>query len=296
MSQGATPPDFVDMFWSILDERDAIGDPLLAEIVTGEVLATLGEADTFDDADGPTVALTAMDASSVGRIDVRTLVAYRCLATATNGPGQTHARRRAAAIEKEVGRVPSWVRDLGTATPQRAEVMEDPLGDGLTVHVEFTYPSGDQHCLGVYIDTNLGGLVKDTLIGPSLDELHRIVGQQPEIGLTLRPIDLDEARARIEEGYRILDMTLEPPVDESVWHLRPLVQARLPGLPAGGSATELEEVPQEDRERLVDDFVASTEAIGSITSHGQEDVRSIAELLVDHASDYAGAIPFVAAR
>jgi hypothetical protein len=63
---------------------------------------------------------------------------------------------------------PVWVRGLGSAEPVAAALMhEETFDDGLSVLVEFAAPNLETHTLGIYIDHNLGGLVKDVfLAGP----------------------------------------------------------------------------------------------------------------------------------
>ena len=282
--------DVVELLWKVLEDQEAVGDPLASELLTGSFVGVLEDADTPDDVDGLTFAAILLEESAADRHDLRTLVAYRCLA-AISDPTEHSFRARADELEPKVGRIPAWVHDLDEAQPSEAELLIDPRGDGTNIYVEYVYPSGDRHSIAVYVDVNMGGLVKDTIVGPHLDEMHEIFASHPEPGMSVEPIDLADARARIEEGYRILDMTLSPPVNEEVWHSRPLIEARLETLPAGGSAPEISEVPTEERARLVEEFLGSTDAAAAIDRHGQEDVRSVAALLVDHASDYVGGDP-----
>jgi len=128
--------------------------------------------------------------------------------------------------------------------------------------VEFAVPGVESHTLVVYIDHNMGGLVKDAFIAGPLqsvrEELERSAPDKDR--LALRELDLAEARARVKDALEILDHTFEPPVDEDVRQLRALMCARIKTLPEGGAGQDEEpEVTPEERERLLADFLDSPE-------------------------------------
>jgi len=163
---------------------------------------------------------------------------------------------------------------------------DDGFDDGLSVMVEFAAPGAEPHTLGIYIDHNLGGLVKDVFVAGPLAEVR----EQFELrtpyhhDLVLRELDLAEARARVEEALEILDHTLEPPVDEDVRPLRAFVKARIRTLPEGGAGREEEpEVTPEEREQLLADFLDSPEGH---SRRGDEGAEDIVELAIDFGADY----------
>ena len=128
--------------------------------------------------------------------------------------------------------------------------------------VEFAEPGGGFHTLSVYIDHNLGGLVKDVLLAERLAELRETMAGAPDADRRRRSASSASARhapASRPRSY-MLDHTLDPPVDEDVHSLRALIDARLRLFPAGFELPDTYvEMPQEERDALLDDFLASPE-------------------------------------
>jgi len=182
---------------------------------------------------------------------------------------------------------PSWGGGLGTAQPVAALLMCDEVfDDGLSVLVEFAMPGGTAHTLGVYIDHNMGGLVKDAFVAGPLAGVRKELGRRGPRGevLVLREIDLAEARARVEDALYMLDHTMDPPVDDDVRPLRALIYARVRALPDGGTgAAEIDEVTIGERARLLADFLASPEGR---RWRGDEDAEDVARLAIDFGADY----------
>lgn len=183
---------------------------------------------------------------------------------------------------------PSWLEGLGQATPVAALLMcdDDGFDDGLSVIVEFATPGAEHHTLGIYIDHNMGGLVKDVFIAGSLssvrEQLERSAPDRDR--LALRELDLAEARARAQDALEIFDHTLAPPVDDDVRSLRAFMYARIGTLPEGGAGPDDEpEVTPDERERLLVDFLDSPEGQ---RWRGNDDARDVVELAIDFGADY----------
>lgn len=181
----------------------------------------------------------------------------------------------------------SWAVGLGAARPLAAMLMcDDGFDDGVSVMVEFAMPGVATHTLGVYIDHNMGGLVKDAFVAGPLAGVCKELRRRAPKGeaVVLREIELAEARARVEDALYMLDHTVDPPVDDDVRSLRALMYARMRALPGGGTgAADLEQVTPEERERLLGDFLASP--------HGQrwrgdEDAEDVAGMAIDFGADY----------
>ena len=177
-----------------------------------------------------------------------------------------YAQRARAAADRLVARGvpgPSWFGELGRSESVAAELMyEEAFDDGVTVFIEFALSRGERHTVGIYIDHNMGGLVKDAFIaGPLIEVCSKLRPRAHNgVGLALRELDLAEARARVEAALYMLDHTYEPAVDEDVRALRALIDARIRLLPEGFELPEdYEEVSVEERERLIADFLASPE-------------------------------------
>src|SRR6185436_19425530 len=123
------------------------------------------------------------------------LGALRALA-ALGAPSATAAADRLAAAGLPD---PAWADDLGQTQPLAAALLDEPaFDDGVSVLLEFAEPGGGFHTLSIYIDHNLGGLVKDVLLAGRLAEVRETMAHAPDAGLVrFRELDLDEARARV---------------------------------------------------------------------------------------------------
>lgn len=175
----------------------------------------------------------------------------------------------------------SAVGALGSARPTAAALLcEDDFDDGVSVVVEFS----GSHTLGVYVDHNLGGLVKDVFVAGPLAEVRAEFERHGEPGIELRTLDLAEARARIEGALYMLDHTLDAPVSEDVHGLRALVEARLRRLPAGFELPDdYREVAPEEREALLAGFLAAPEGR---RWRGDEDAEYAVQVAIDFGADY----------
>jgi hypothetical protein len=183
---------------------------------------------------------------------------------------------------------PSWLEGLGRAKPVAALVMcdDDGFDDGLSVLVEFATTGAERHTLGIYIDHNMGALVKDVFIaGPLSSVREQLERSAPDRDrLALRELDLAEARARARDALEIFDHTLAPPVDDDVRSLRAFMYARIRTLPEGGAGPDEEpEVTPDERERLLIDFFDSPEGR---RWRGDDDARDVIELAIDFGADY----------
>ncbi len=163
------------------------------------------------------------------------LTVLRALAAVGEEVYASPARKAAERLAGSGVTGPPWLESLGRAKPVAALLMceEDGFDDGLSVMVEFAAPHAEPHTLGIYIDHNMGGLVKDVFVaGPLVSVREQFERRGPaQRGLVLRELDLADARARVEEALEILDHTFDPPVNEDVQPLRALMYARIRTLP-----------------------------------------------------------------
>jgi hypothetical protein len=224
---------------------------------------------------------------------IEALGSAEALATlrALSGVGVSTERERARAAAGRLAefgvREPVWASGVGAGRPLAAALQyEEAFDDGASVIVEFDGYGDEPHTLGIYIDHNLGGLVKDVfLAGPLSDVRAKLSVRAPNgVQLAVRDLELAEARARIVAALEVLDHTYDPPVNEDVSRLRPLIDARVDLLPAGFElGDDHEEIPQAERERMLEAFVASP--------HGQrwagdEDAEDVVATAIDFAADY----------
>jgi hypothetical protein len=201
-----------------------------------------------------------------------------------------HARRaRDAGDELAAAGLPEppWAADLGQAQPTAAALMDEmAFDDGLSVMVEFTAPGVEPYTVGIYIDYNLGGLVKDIfLAGPLAEVRSEFERRAPNhVAIAIRDLDLAEARARVDAALYMLDHTYDPPVSEDVRSLRALIDARMRTLPAGFELPDdYVEVTPEERDALLEDFLASPEGQ---RWRGDEDAEDAAQLAIGFGADY----------
>ena len=201
-----------------------------------------------------------------------------------------HARR-AAAVSDQLAATgvpePVWAADLGHARPTAAALMSEvAFDDGVSVMIEFAGPGYEPHTLGIYIDHNLGGLVKDAfLAGPLSDVRAQLERAEPgSVGISIGDLDLAEARARVEAALYMLDHTYDPPVSEDLRPIRALLDARMRRLPDGFELPdEGEEITPEQREALLADFLTSPEGR---RWHGDEDAEEVARMAIDFGAGY----------
>jgi len=202
----------------------------------------------------------------------------------------SHARQaRAAADRLAAGGLaePPWAEEIGRSRPVGALLMyEEAFEDGVSVIVEFAAPGAQPHTLGIYIDHNMGGLVKDVFLAGPLSEVRRKLGRRAPngVGLAVRELDLAEARARVEDALETLDHSYDPPVDRDVRALRALIEARIRLLPERAALpVEWEEFEPVERERLLADFLDSPEGQ---RWRGDEDAEDAVATAIDFGCDY----------
>ena len=133
-------------------------------------------------------------------------------------------------------RLPEWLARLGEAEVYRAQEMVHVLGDGDNVHVAVRFAGGAELTAVVYIDHNMGTLVKDAFVVPeSLAELEAFMRAKVDDPDTVwRDLDLADARVRITEAIERAAMTV-PPFETDTWPVcRPIVEWLTRRMPGGG--------------------------------------------------------------
>ena len=215
--------------------------------------------------------------------------ALRAIGAVCSEPAGPLGRAAAARLAEKGAAEPAWAPALGAATPATAKLMYDEIfDDGVNVLVEFEHPDA-VHVLGVYIDHNLGVMAKDAFLGGTLAEIAEITaGNSSDEPVTLAPLALDEAAARIAAAVGLTDMTLAPPVGEDFWSLRALIDARLAALPDPGEAPDRPDVSIDEREALVQAFRASEDGAQFATDQDALDIVSFA---IDFCGDYVDGRP-----
>ncbi len=182
------------------------------------------------------------------------------MAIRTLVPDELMKHRISRELENRRHPMPDWLigLDRATADPD-VWFLTHVLGDGDDYLVGVTVPTGHSLSALVYIDHNLGTVVKDAFIVPdTLEDLALKVGTtMDDPDQTLTRTDPATARAvietAIEDGAR-----LYPPLTSDSWPMcRPMVEWMLRQLPAGGQAPDRKEWSDEETSAIAADFFAS---------------------------------------
>lgn len=210
-------------------------------------------------------------------------------AIAALGDDEVLARRIGRELADRGHPLPTWLTGLGGARVGRAVVMGHVLDDGDNVMLGVVLPDGSPLSVVVYIDHNMGTLVKDAFVVPEpLDALvaHMArIADDPDTTFTdLPPAD---ARARIEQAIELAEITY-PPFETDTWPAcKPLVQWAARLLPPGGHGYERPEWSQEQRAELMARFLASPYGAGVADA----DSRSMLDSIVWFGADYGPGDP-----
>lgn len=186
-------------------------------------------------------------------------------------------------LHRRTHRLPPWLTSLTPLRVIRVMTTTHPFHDGENVFVEVLTEDGHGFTVVVYVDHNLGTLIKDAFVVPTdIDAVRAILLDKvddPEV--TMSPLDAADARARIEEAAGIASRTF-PPFESETWPLcRPLVEWVTRLLPDGGEGygfTEWDDAARSDFERR---FLASPHAAGL-----DSDQRDLIDPLLWFGCDY----------
>ncbi len=169
-------------------------------------------------------------------------------------------RRIDEALSQRRHPMPAWLEDLpGKRREPEVWTMTDVLRDGDDYFLGIELDGGNGLTCIVYVDHNLGTVVKDAFVVPVsiatvLAKARETIDDAEQ---TLLPFDPATARAVIERAERDGDL-LEPPLESDTWPVcRPLVDWFVRLLPAGGTVPARREWSDDELEDVVDDFVNS---------------------------------------
>ncbi len=187
--------------------------------------------------------------------------------------------------------LPGWLTGLDDARlDSDVWFMTHVLGDGDDYLLGVTLPTGEALSALVYVDHNLGTVVKDAFLVPEpLEDLAIKMGSLiDDVDQSLTRTDPATARAVIEaaidSGSRFF-----PPLTSDSWPMcRPLVEWMVRMLPAGGVAPEWKEWSREETVAVADEFFASP--FGE--AHDDDEHRSLLESVLWFCTDYAPGDPW----
>jgi Domain of unknown function (DUF6398) len=185
--------------------------------------------------------------------------------------------------------LPPWLAQLGETAVYRAVEMVHVLGDGDNLMLGVRLPAGHELSVVVYIDHNMGTVVKDAFAVPDLiaDLIDFMRARTDDPDLTWRDLDLADARARITEAVATGAMTF-PPFETDTWPAcRPIVEWILRLLPGGGAGYRRPDWSEAATRSLAERFFASPFAVGA----DDPDHRGLLDSILWFGTDYGPGDP-----
>jgi hypothetical protein len=167
-----------------------------------------------------------------------------------------------ARIRRELSTRPTpetaWLARLSTPTVTRVVRMSHELGDGDDIMIAARLADGRELTCVVYIDHNVGTLVKDAFVlSASAAEVMSRSQQVAEDGTRWDDMTLADARAWVDEGIQRAAMRI-PPFESDTWPgCRALVEWVIRTLPTGGVGYQCPEWSSGRTKRLARRFFAS---------------------------------------
>jgi hypothetical protein len=186
--------------------------------------------------------------------------------------------------------LPEWLSGLDRARldPQ-VWLMTHVLGDGDNYLLGVTLRSGHSVSAVVYVDHNLGTVVKDAFVVPqALSHLTDVMSStviDPDQSISL--VDAATARAAIEEAIET-GARLYPPLESDSWPMcRPMVEWMVRMLPGGAAPPARADWAEADVRALADRFFDSTYAAGL----DGPDLRGLLDSVLWFGTDYGPGDP-----
>jgi Domain of unknown function (DUF6398) len=157
-------------------------------------------------------------------------------ALAELGPDELIRARARRALTTRADPLPDWLARLGEASVYHAVESTHVLGDGDNVLLGVRLP-GHELTAVIYIDHNLGTVVKDAFPAPSpiSDVVGRLQEASDDPDISYRDLGLADARARVAQAIE-MGVVMFPPFETETWPAsRPLTEWVLRLLPEGGT-------------------------------------------------------------
>jgi len=184
---------------------------------------------------------------------------------------------------------PQWLTRLAQTSTYRAVRMAHVLGDGDNIMLGVRLADSYEATFIIYIDHNLGTLVKDAFVVP--EPVAEMVAQYQRIGdtpdMTWEELSLADARAWLDEAIEVAAITFPPLETESWPACRPLIEWITRELPADGTGYQRPQWDSRKLARITDSFFDSRWGSGL----DDADHRGLLESLLWYGTDYGPGDP-----
>lgn len=198
-------------------------------------------------------------------------------------------RRVRREIDDRAHALPGWLAELHRACPvERTVEMSHILGDGDNLLAAVRLPGGHELTAVVYIDHNMGTVVKDAFVVPEalptlIDQFLAAADDPDTIARDLDPAD---ARTRITAAIE-RGALMYPPFETDSWPAcRPFVEWVAGMLPAGGSGYPRPEWDADALVALTEQFFGSRFGAGLDDDH-----RGLLDSVLWFGTDYGPGDP-----
>ena len=251
------PPDLL----SDVAKRLAAGEPLDVLEYVSALLAAVDprgknpfERERVGRPEGATLPTLVESFTEIVLPETTTLLA----AIAELGPDELTRARARRALATRPHPLPDWLARLGESSVYRAVESTHVLGDGESVLLGARLP-GHELTAVIYIDHNLGTVVKDAFLVPGsigeVIERMREAADDPDV--KLGDIGLADARARVAEAIEV-GALMFPPFETETWPAsRPLTEWLVRLLPEGGTGYVRPTWSKAAKKKLANRFFAS---------------------------------------
>lgn len=239
--------------------------------------------------DDPATTLPELVESFIGVSFAESTAALTVIAALT--PDELLAARIRRTLASRRHPLPGWLSGLDAAAPEPdVWLLTHILGDGDDYLFGVTLPGGRRLSMIVYVDHNLGTVVKDAFAVPEplADLVQHMASLIDDPDQTLIRADAADARARVEAAIEFGAM-FYPPLESESWPgCRPLLEWLLRMQPSGGVAPERREWTDDERAAVVEEFFASP--FGAPLDGADE--RDLIDTLLWFGTSYANGDPF----
>ena len=205
------------------------------------------------------------------------------------GGDEVERRRITRTLERRGHPLPAWIATASGAEATGAVQMTHLLRDGDNLMVGARLPTSEEFSAVIYVDHNLGTVVKDAFVVP--EPLRDLVAytkrKNTDPDASWSDVDPADAKVRILAAVATGAMTF-PPFETDTWPVcRPLVEWMTGLLPDGGTGYQRPEWSDEERRALTGRFFASRFAAGL----GDADHRDLFDSLLWFGCDYGPGDP-----